>query len=184
MRKNKSRREKVSTTVKRPKAELDKLKFSAYQLVVVQGKTQKEAAETVGVSEVTMSDWSKEGDWRNQRLSRQQDHRTEVENIKQIMRLTSDRRLEIESDIAAAQKTEDKKLEAELRAEANRLSDSISKWGKALRELDKNNRYTLGELINMIDDMFTDMRQYDPELFERTIPFQQYYIRKKTNELG
>jgi len=184
MEKNKSKRKKVDRKRKLTAGEYNKLKHSAYQYVVVQGKTQKAAAEILGITEQTLSEWSNKDDWKKQREGRQQDYRTEVENIKQIIRLTSERRLEIEVDIPGAQKAGDSKKELELRGEANRLADSIAKWGKTLRELDKNNRYTLGELINIMDDMFTDMRQFDPELFERTIPFQQYYIRKKTNELG
>ncbi|MEA4981411.1 MAG: hypothetical protein VB066_01710 [Paludibacter sp.] len=184
MRKNKSLRKKLDRKPKLPAEEYQKLKFSAYEYVVVQGKTQKATAELLGITEQTVSEWARESGWKEQREGRQQSTRTEAENIRQIIRLNSERRLEIENEIAKAVKLSDKKLEAELRAEANRLSDNTAKWAKTLREMEKNNKYSLGELINMMDDLFTDMRQSDPELFEKTINFQQYYIRKKTNELG
>ena len=189
MKKPKSRRDKRQSVQKiqpeiRSREEMDKLKFSAYQMVVVQGYTQKKSAEMLQVSENTLSNWAKEGNWKELKEGRMQDYRSEVSNIKQIIRLTSQRRLEIEEEIGKAQESGDKDSEAALRIEANKLADAIAKWGKALRELDKENKYSLGELINMMDDMFSDLRQFDPELFERTIPFQQYYIRKKTNELG
>jgi len=166
------------------KEEYQKLKFTAYEYIVIQGKTQKETAELLGLTEQTISDWARTEGWKQQREGRQQSSRTEVENIKQIIRLNSERRLDIENEIRDAVKTTDKKLEAELRSEANRLSDNSAKWAKTLREMEKDNKYSLGELINMMDDLFTDMRQHDPELFEKTIAFQQYYIRKKTQELG
>ena len=34
------------------------------------------------------------------------------------------------------------------------------------------------------DDIFTSMRQFDEDLFVKTIPFQTYYVRKRTQELG
>lgn len=166
------------------KNEYQKLKYSAYEYIVIQGKTQKETAKLLGISEQTLSEWSRESNWKDQRKARQQSTRTESDNIRQIIRLNSERRLIIETEIADAIKDNNKKLESELRAEANRLSDNTAKWAKTLREMDKNNKYSLGELINMMDDLFNDMRLNDPELFEKTINFQQYYIRKKTNELG
>ena len=184
MKKNKSLRNKVVRKPKLSTAEYEKLKFSAYEYIVIKGKIQKETAELLGITEQTVSDWAREGKWKELRQARQQSTRTEADNIRQIIRLNSERRLEIEGEINTAVKVEDKKLEGELRSEANRLSDNSAKWAKTLREMEKNNKYSLGELINMMDDMFTDMRQSDPELFEKTINFQQYYIRKKTNELG
>lgn len=184
MRKNKTVRKKMDRKPKLPAEEYQKLKFSAYEYIVVQGKTQKATAEMLGITEQTISEWAREGGWKEQREGRQQSTRTEAENIRQIIRLNSERRLDIENEISNAVKLCDKKLESELRAEANRLSDNTAKWAKTLREMEKNSKYSLGELINMMDDMFTDMRQNDPALFEKTINFQQYYIRKKTNELG
>ena len=184
MKKNKSLRNKVVRKPKLPAAEYQKLKFSAYEYVVVQGKTQKETAETLGLTEQTISDWARTEGWKEQREGRQQSYRTDIDNVKQIIRLTSKRRLDLEQEIRDAQKTQDEKTEKDLLKESLQIGDELSKLTKTLQGLQKDSKYTLGELINMMDDMFTDMRQSDPELFEKTINFQQYYIRKKTNELG
>jgi len=53
-----------------------------------------------------------------------------------------------------------------------------------LAGLEKDNKYTLGEFINVMDDIFTSMRLFDEDLFVKTIPFQTYYVRKRTQELG
>ncbi len=140
MKKNKSLRKKIERKPKLPAEEYQKLKFSAYEYVVVQGKTQKSTAELLGITEQTVSDWAREGAWKELRQARQQSTRTEAENIRQIIRLNSERRLEIETDIANAVKLSDKKLEAELRSEANRLSDNTAKWAKTLREMEKNDK--------------------------------------------
>lgn len=184
MRKSKPKKQKSERKPQLPKQDYEKLKYSAWEYVVVHGYTQKKTAETLGLTEQTISAWAIDENWKEQREGRQQDYRTDVENIKQIIRLTSKRRLELEQEISDAQKTGEAKEEAEKRTEANKLADEISKWSKTLQGLDKNNKYTLGELINVMDDLFTSMRQFDEDLFVKTIPFQTYYIRKRTQELG
>ena len=184
MRKKKSNKPKVERKKQLHKQEYDKLKFSAFELVVVQGYTQKRAAETLGLTEQTLSAWASDEDWRGQREGRQQSYRTDIDNVKQIIRLTSKRRLDLEQEIHDAQKTGDEKAEKDLLKESLQIGDELSKLTKTLQGLQKDSKYTLGELINVMDDMFTDMRQFDPELFEKTINFQTYYIRKRTQELG
>ena len=55
----------------RSQTELNKLRQSAYELVAIQDYTQKEAAQILGVSEVTMSQWANEGQWRKEKKARQ-----------------------------------------------------------------------------------------------------------------
>lgn len=166
------------------KVDYTKIKRAAYELVVVKGRSQKEASEQLDVSEKTMSEWAKEEDWKNLREARQQDYRTDVENIKEIIRLLSKRRIQLEKEMQETQKTGDEEKEIELRKEANKLSDEVSKFSKTLNELEKDNKYSLGVFINVMDDIFTAMRQYDETLFNQTIPFQQILVRKRTQELG
>ncbi|MFV0599156.1 MAG: hypothetical protein ACK5M0_05465 [Bacteroidales bacterium] len=171
---------------KKQKSKVDytKLKRAAYELVVIQGTSQKEASLQLGVSEKTMSEWAKDEDWRNLREARQQDYRTDVDNIKHVIRLISKRRIGIETEIQEAQKIGDEESEIKLRKQAAVLGDEISKYGKTLQGIEKDNKYTLGEFINVMDDIFTELRQYDEDLFNKSIQFQQFLIRKKTQELG
>ena len=164
--------------------EYDKLKYSAYQMIVVQGSTQKYAAEILGVSEVTMSNWARDGKFKEAREARQTSTETDIDNTKKIISLLSKQRYDIELEILNVQKTGDTEAEINLRKQARGISDEISKHNKVLLSLNKEDQYTLGILINVMDDIFTAMREYDDELFAKTIPFQQYYIRKRTNELG
>ena len=184
MKKKKSNKPKADRKKQLPKQEYDKLKFSACELVVVQGYTQKRAAETLGLTEQTLSAWAIEDDWKGLREGRQQSYRTDVDNVKQIIRLTSQRRLDLEHEIHDAQKTQDADLEKALRKESLQIGDELSKLTKTLAGLEKDNKYTLGEFINVMDDIFTSMRQFDEDLFVKTIPFQTYYVRKRTQELG
>ena len=166
------------------KIDYTKIKRAAYELVVIQGASQKEASTNLGVSEKTMSEWAKDEGWRNLREARQQDYRTDVDNLKHVIRLISKRRIDIETEIQEAQKRGDEESEIILRKQSASLGDEISKYGKTLRGIEKDNKYTLGEFINAMDDIFTELRKYDEDIFNKSIPFQQLLIRKKTQELG
>jgi transposase len=53
------------------KKDYEKSKRSAYELIVVQGYTQSDAAELTGVSENTISRWSRQENWKELRAARQ-----------------------------------------------------------------------------------------------------------------
>jgi hypothetical protein len=167
-----------------PRGEYDKLRRSAYELVVVQGKDQKKTAEQLGVSEVTLSKWSTEGKWRDERQSRQLCISTDNDNTRKLMRLLSDNRYQLELDIINAEKAGDSEKQIELRKKARAISDEISKHNKTLISLERENKATLGVYIDVFDDIFTALRVYDEELFLKTIDFQAQHIRRKTSELG
>lgn len=168
----------------RNKAHYNKLRQSAYELVVVQDYTQKAAAEILGVSAVTMSQWAAEGAWKEEKKARQSTTSTSTDNLKQIISLLSARRLTIEEQINEAIQSEDSELELELRKQAASLSDEISKHNKTLLTVQKESKVTLGIYIDVMDDIFNELRKSDGELWEKTIDFQSMLIRKKSNELG
>ncbi len=174
---SKKRRKQLS------KAVYDKLKRTAYEYVVVQGMSQKETAALLDITEATLSKWAKEENWKDQRKDRQQCISTDADNLKKLLRVMSQQRLELEEQILDAQKTGDTKEEVRLRKEARALSDEMAKQNKTLLSLDKTN-YTLGVFIDVMDEVFNAMRQYDEDLWQRTIDFQSVLVRRKTNELA
>lgn len=161
-----------------------KLKRSAYELIVEQGKTQKETALLLGVTEKTMSEWSTDGGWRELRKTRQSSAATTRENLERLMSLLSDKRLNLEYRINEAVDAEDKDLEIRLRKEANSISADMAWQRKNLEETDKNSKISLGMYVDVFDAIFSDMRAYNFDLFEQTIDFQSIHLRKKSNELG
>lgn len=165
------------------KTEYEKLYQTAYLLVVVQNYTQRVASDRLGVSEKTMSEWATKGDWDRIKKARQSATGTASENIRRIIELISERRLEIEEQIGYAQSAGDKEAELDLLKKAKGLSDEISKQNKTLQEIDKNS-FTLGKYIDIMDDIFNNLQSYDEDLYNRTIQFQTYLIKKKTIELG
>lgn len=166
------------------KKEYNKLKHSAYELVVMQGYDQKEVAKILCISEQTVSAWSQEGGWINEQKARQQCFSSDTTNTKEIIKLLSEKRLSLEMEIRDAEKEGDKDLELSLRKEARALSDEIAKHNKTLMNLDKENKVSLGAFIDVMDEVFNSLRVYDEELWEKTIMFQESMIRRKTNELG
>jgi transposase len=177
------------------KKEYTKLKRAAYEYVVVQGHTQAETSELLGVSEKTLSEWARAGDWRELRKARQSAVSTANNNLKNIISLLSEQRLRTEQEIHEAQRTEDKELELKLRKEASILSDDISKTNKAIKDNEKSNGITLGLYIDVMDDIFNNLSLTDSiivcprcgtemNLFSETLEFQAMLIRKKTIELG
>lgn len=161
-----------------------KLRRTAYEYVVEQGKTQKEVAALLGITEKCMSDWAKEGNWRELRKTRQSAASTARENIQRLISLLSEKRLNTEYQINEAIDAGDTDLEIKLRKEAARVSNEMAYQNKALGELNKEKEATLGMYVDIFDDIFSAMRAYDFDLFEKTIEFQTVHLRRKSNELG
>ncbi len=168
------------------KREYDKIKHTAWEYIVVNGFEQKQVAELLGISTVTISKWSNNdpaGNWRSQREVRMQNQSTETDNIRKLIQVLSKQRLELESSISQAIAEGDDNLEIKLRKQANSLSDEMSKQNKVLLNLDKTS-YTLGVFIDVMDEIFNSLRLHNQELWEKTIEFQSNLIRRKTQELG
>lgn len=161
----------------------DKLKRTAYEYVVVQGLDQKEVARMLNLSEPTISKWSTDSHWREQREARQQCSSTDADNTKKLLSLMAKQRLNLETLIQEAVIAGDNDEETRLRKQASALSDEMSKVNKALLSLDKKS-YTLGMFIDIMDEVFNSLRVYDEELWEKTIDFQSQIIRRKTTEIG
>jgi transcriptional regulator with XRE-family HTH domain len=177
------------------KKEYEKLKRTAYEYVVVQDYTQAETAEMLGISQKTLSEWARTGNWRELRKSRQSAASTANNNLKNIISLLSEQRLRIEQEIRDAQAAGDKDEELKLRKEASVISDDISKINKSLKDNEKSNGVTLGLIIDVMDDIFNNLRAFDLkircpkcgteiDLYGEMIEFQSMYIQKKTIEIG
>jgi predicted transcriptional regulator len=164
----------------------DRLKRSAWELVVVYGKDQKEVAGLLNVSEQSISKWANEDtpNWHEQRQARQSCFKTDTDNVRELIRLLTKNRLDIEKEIQEAERIGDVEEQIKLRKQARGISDEISKNNKTLLSLDKENKYTLGEFTAIMDDIFNDLRAYNEDLFYQTVDFQSILLRKKINELG
>ncbi|GAB6123536.1 helix-turn-helix domain-containing protein [Dysgonomonas termitidis] len=83
------------------------LKKKAYDLVVIQGRPQKEAANILNLSEKTLSVWSKSGNWQELKAD------NEIVNFRKFL---SDKIFDLMADIALI---DDKELRTRI---ANKLT--------------------------------------------------------------
>ena len=133
----------------------DCLKFrdAAYEYIVIHGESQKKTAEILNVSEQTVSSWATAGKWRELRKSRQSAGETAKQNLRNIISLLSEQRLQLEYDIQHAQADGEKETELNLRRQALGISDEISKSNKALQDIEKTGKITLGVIIDVISTL-------------------------------
>lgn len=131
------------------KREYDKLRQTAYELVVVKRLDQKEAANILNVTPATLNKWAndgQEGKWKEIKEARMQCSSTETDNLRKLIQVLSKQRLDIEELISDAIHANDVKVETRLRRQASAISDEMSKQNKVLLNMD-NSSYTLGVLL-------------------------------------
>lgn len=142
-----------------------------------QNKDQKDIAQTVGVSEKTVGQWVKKYNWKTERQARFNGHKEQINNLKRLIGDLTEDRIEISHKLRTeSYKDDDEKYELEKKG--SRLADEISKYSKALEQLDQENRIPLTVQLEVMDSIFQEMQAYSPKLFADSIPFQEDYISK------
>lgn len=162
----------------------DQQRIIAKSMYVDQGKQGKEIAALLGVSEVTMSGWVKDGRWKEEREARLNSLSERSENIKKVISNLTEQRLEIDLMRKEATAARDKETIYLCDAQAVGIADQISKWNKALISLDKNNRLTLDLYLEVMDEVFKSMMAYDNPLYMKTLDFQQAHVEFISKKLG
>jgi len=153
----------------------DKEKRLAYELYV-QGKTHKEVAQLVGVTDKTISRWAMAGNWKTIRTARLNNNISKLDNIKQILSDIADETISINKEIA---KTTDREKLKELRKQRNQLADEAAKWNKALENLDSENKISFATYIQVMEDIFKNLREFDQRIYMKTLDFQDQLLQQK-----
>jgi len=153
----------------------------AYEYYVNQKKTAKETAMRVGVTEKTIGEWVKKNAWKKLRDAQVNSAATRLNDIREVISLLTEQRIKIQKQIGEVEATmmetgEKKDLLFDLRKSAVAVSDEISKWNKALESLDRQNRISLTVYIEVMNDIFDNLREYDPKLFAKTMDFQEQHL--------
>lgn len=163
------------------KADYRKLKAEAKRLFM-DGKSQKEIAEALKVSTVTLSTWSREGGWKAERDARLNNDRNRVENIRHIIGCLSEQKIKLLGEITLAEAAGDAEEVLKLRKAADSLADEVSKWNKSLQGMQTECRrqVTLAVYLEVMDSIFRDMQATAPELFRQSIDFQEAHVAKAT----
>ena len=152
----------------------------------MEGKPQKEIAEIVKVSTVTLSTWCREGGWKMERDTRLNTEQNRMENIRSIIGCLSDQKIRLLGEIAQAEAEGDAETVLKLRKAADSLADEVSKWNKSLQGMQTESRrqITLAVYLEVMDSIFRDMQSAAPELFRQSIDFQEAHIARITQIYG
>jgi len=157
----------------------DKERTIGHDLYVFQGKTAKEAAALLSVSEKTFSSWvnANDGAWKKERDARTTSPNKRIENIREIIGSLADRRIILGRELIALESgdSDAESLEAK-RKEISQIDDAVSKWNKTLKDLDKENRVSLAAHLRVMDEIFDTMRNFDEKLYYSTLKFQEQYL--------
>jgi predicted transcriptional regulator len=162
----------------------EKERRTAHILYVEQGKTAREIADLIGVAEKTIGEWVSKGAWKEERTARQASPVKRADNIKLIITNLSEDRLSLDRRIKAAEAEGKSGMLPDLREEVSRIDDAVSKWNKTLENIESENRISLSTYLNVMDQIFQAIRQYDVKLFMSTVEFQESHIHKISRTLG
>jgi len=157
-------------------------KITAKHYYVVEGKTAKECAKLVNVTEKTLGNWVENYGWKAERAASIFSAEARINNIKSIISNTAEQHIELNSQLDVAIKDKDKELIETIRAQMAKLSDEASKWNKALENLDKSSKISLSTRITILKEIFDEFMKFDEKLFMKTIDFQEHYLHKISSE--
>jgi uncharacterized protein YjcR len=159
------------------------LKAKARDLYL-KGTQQKEIAELLNITAVTVTGWVSRGGWKAERDARINSSETRTENIRSIIGYLSGQQVELLKKIATAEASGDIETAKDLRAQADGVADKVSKWNKTLNDMIKETRITLSVYLDVMDSIFRHMKGYDLELFHKTLDFQELHVHEMSKRLG
>lgn len=142
----------------------------------MRGKPQKEIAQIVNVQEKTLSEWVKKYAWREERDARINGAKTQVENIKKIIGQLTEERIKLIDQMEKAEADRDNDLFQTLNERASKIADEVSKYNKALMNLEKENRITLSTYVDVMDQLFEAIKNYDAKIYLKLLDFQEQHL--------
>lgn len=162
----------------------EKERKTAEILYVEQGKSGKEIAELLDVSEVTISSWVLRFGWKEKRTARNASPNERMNNIKLIITDLSERRLKLGRKVEDAETAKNFKETTILRKEIWQIDDAVSKWNKTLESMDKESKVSLSSYIWVMEEIFSGLRNYDAKLYMQTVDFQESHIQQTALKMG
>jgi hypothetical protein len=156
----------------------------AQMYYVVHGKTAKESARLAGVTEKTIGKWIEQYGWKTSRDTEINSKNNQIDNLKQILSLCAEERLELGKQLNDAVKSGDLDLSKALRVQMASIADEVSKWNKALENLNKSSKISLEVYINVAESIWRALQAHDQKLYKDTLDFQEMHIQQKAVEIG
>lgn len=164
----------------------DKERKLAYILFVEQKKTAKDIAKLVNVSEKTLSAWiNADGErWKKDQRARHASSSNRVANIEQIISNLADDRIRKSLELEKAENSADHETASDIRKDISKIDDAASKWNKALRDINKENKVPLATYLEIMQTIFQALQADDPALFLKTVDFQERHIHDVSLKLS
>lgn len=162
----------------------DREKIIAKHLFVGLRKSQKETATIVNVSEKTMVEWVKEGNWKQERAARMSSVEAMYENGRAAVANLSDMLLDYQQERTKLAARGDKAGVAMIDGTIIGLTDAMAKASKSLNSFEKQNRVSLDIYLNVMESIFKALRDEDPKLHDATIDFQERHVQEMAKKLG
>lgn len=145
---------------------------------------QKDVAAKVGVTEKTVGNWVKKYDWKNKRQQQFNATKHRTERVKELISRLTDRNLQILDQIKEAEDLGETEKAITLRNESNKLSQEVAMQSKLLQQIDKDARITLNVYLEVMEDVFKAMQGDYPDLFQRSLDFQEEHLNNISQKLG
>jgi len=136
-----------------------KEKQTAKLYFVEQGKTAKEIADIVKVSQQTVGKWIEQENWKNLRTATALQGDKQIANIKEIINIAAEQRLELAAKLKNTP-TNDTQTREAIHKQINQADNSALYWNKILENFDKENRISLSVYITVQERIFNALYMY------------------------
>ncbi|GGA84640.1 hypothetical protein GCM10008015_26770 [Flavobacterium palustre] len=156
----------------------------AKKLYVELYKTQKEIAEDLGVTEKTVGDWVKKFNWKQERDARLNNSTNRAENIKKVIAGLTDSALDVLEQIKVAEFNGDKEEALRLKKESTRIAQEVGMFQKSLEKMDKEFKISLSTYLEVMEDIFQALQNYDKQAYLATLDFQKTHLQSIAQKLG
>lgn len=147
-------------------------------------KPQNEIAFELGLTEKTVGVWVNKGKWKEERDARINNTENRAEKIKEVIGALTESALSVMDEIKLARASGDKSAELILKKESTRISQEVGMYQKALEKLEKNFKVSLSTYLEVMEQLFQDMQNFDKDLYLRSLDFQKYHLQNVAQKLG
>ncbi|QAA81403.1 hypothetical protein EI546_06520 [Aequorivita sp. H23M31] len=161
-----------------------KEKGLAKRLFIDKLMAQKEIAETVYVTEKTVSNWVIAGNWRQLRDAKLNNSQSRTENIKKVIAELTNMTLQTLEEIKIAEANGDQARLLDLKKETTRISQEVAMYQKALERLEKEFKISLSTYLEVMEDVFEALMKWDKKVYLKTIDFQKSHLQHIAEKLG
>lgn len=141
-------------------------------------KTAKEVAVLVGVTAATMSKWIAKGGWKARRDAQVTSATSRCDNLQQVISELAEQRISLRRDLDEAINRKDLESANDIRKQMASIDDGVAKWNKSLENAKKIAQVTLPTYLDVMEQIFNSLRNFDEKLYLQTINFQEHHVEE------